>query len=124
MTAASIYDGIENLNRRIAENDKDARERNQEMAAALKASHDMMANMAMLIQQSTQNAKQFNFTTSNNSAHIPTVHSKTEQIRDLMAQIRDDDPVYALRTFFEGSTIIESSHTKLDVANLDTLEED
>jgi hypothetical protein len=108
----------------MAENDKDARERNEEMAAALKASHDMMANMAMLIQQSTQNAQQFNFTTSDNSANLPTVHSKTEQIRDLMAQIKDDDPVFALRTFFEGSTIIESYHTKHDIANLDTLEED
>lgn len=60
---------------------------------------------------------------SEKSNNAQIVNRKTDQIRDLVAQVMDD-PVYTLRTFYEGSTIAETCSTKGDIANLETLDAD
>lgn len=102
----------------MADMDIGAKERDDKLATDQKATMDMIAALAQQVSQ-----LQNQYISTPNHTNIPNGISKSDQIRDLMAQVKND-PVYALRTFFEGSTIIESDNTRLDVANLDTLEED
>jgi hypothetical protein len=111
----------------MVENDREVRERYLQFAASQKAQTDMLA---MLLAQQAQQASQFSqlqqqfiSNKSDNSNNYQNASTKADQLRELTAQVKYD-PLDALRTWYEGSTIVESYPSKHDIANLETLEED
>lgn len=120
----SIRSGIEQLSVRGSNNAREAKERDLQFAAGQKAQTEMLA--VLLAQQQAQFAQlqqQFMTNTSDSPTTPQNPSTKAEQLRELTSQVKYD-PLDALRTWYEGSTIIESYTTKHDIAVLETLEED
>jgi ribosomal protein L16 Arg81 hydroxylase len=130
-----IADGVKELDNRVIMVSEETKERDMRLAAEAKAhSEQLAAAMAAQLeaQMSALLATQFakleqNFVGANapqNTQEEQIVASKTDQIRDLIVKVKDD-PVFALRNFFEGSTVIEGNTAKAsDIADLATLEDD
>lgn len=130
-----IADGVKALDNQVIVISEEAKERDLRLAAEAKAhSEQLAATMTAQIeaQMSALLAAQFakleqNFVGSNATTNVQDeqiLATKTDQIRDLIAKVRDD-PVFALRNFFEGSTVIEGNTAKSsDIADLSTLEDD
>lgn len=134
-STAAISDHVRAVDNRVISLSEETKERDLRLAAEAKAhSEQLAATMTAQLeaQMSVLLASQFakleqNFVGANPSKTVQDEQiaaSKTDQIRDLVAKVRDD-PVFALRNFFEGSTVIEGNTAKSsDIADLSTLEDD
>lgn len=131
ISTSAIGKDVKALDHRLTTVSEETRERDLRLAAEARA-HSEQLHATMTAQLEALMASQFaklqqNFVGVNAAQSCQDeqiVASKTDQIRELIAKVKDD-PVFALRNFFEGSTIIENNMSKLsDIADLTTLEDD